>query len=206
MRNQDSPEAGIVVRPSKPINPASQAECDYRQDHLPASGISSGADLERDHGIKISDACVYRILKRNSLGRLPRGARLRKVHTRRYQQQVRGCRIQVDVKFLKFIEKRAPLKRHQYTAINDATRIRALNIYDRHTQANAMDFIDTVIASLPFRMREARTDHFLHLFVLPLSSRAPRARHQQQRRDRPPFQYARPARHRRAAPHRTVPR
>ena len=39
------------------------------------------------------------------------------------------------------------MRRYQYTAIDDATRVRALRIYDRHTQANAIAFIDYVIAS-----------------------------------------------------------
>ncbi|GFE67375.1 hypothetical protein KIN_44490 [Litoreibacter roseus] len=34
------------------------------------------------------------------------------------------------------------MRRFQYTAIDDATRVRALKIYDKHTQANAIDFID----------------------------------------------------------------
>ena len=46
--------------------------------------------LARYHGINISDAGVYRILKRNGLNRLPRGTRLRKVHTKRYNKQVPG--------------------------------------------------------------------------------------------------------------------
>jgi len=43
--------------------------------------------LERYHGIKISDACIYRILYRHNLNRLPRGTRARKVHTKRYQNR-----------------------------------------------------------------------------------------------------------------------
>ena len=41
------------------------------------------------------------------------------------------------------------IKRYQYTAIDDATRVRALTVYDRHTQANAIAFIDHVIARFP---------------------------------------------------------
>ena len=67
-----------------------------------------------------------------------------------------GHQIQVDVKFLKFDGKDGkPVKRYQYTAIDDATRVRALKIYDRHNQANAIDFFNTVIARFPFRIREA---------------------------------------------------
>ena len=43
--------------------------------------------LERYHGIRISDAGVYRILCRNGLNRLPRGTRVRKVRTKRYNKQ-----------------------------------------------------------------------------------------------------------------------
>lgn len=51
------------------------------------------------------------------------------------------------------------IRRFQYTAIGDATRVRALKFYDRHTQANAIVFIDHVIATFPFQIREVRTDN-----------------------------------------------
>lgn len=34
------------------------------------------------------------------------------------------------------------IKRFQYPAIDDATRIRALKIYERHTKANAINFVN----------------------------------------------------------------
>ena len=77
--------------------------------------------LARDHDIKISGAGASRILTRNGRDRLPRGTRLRKVHTTRYRQQFPGHQIQVDV-FLIFRGKDGrPIKRYQYTAIDDAT-------------------------------------------------------------------------------------
>ena len=57
--------------------------------------------MARYHGIKISDASVYRTLCRHGVNRLPRNVGLRKIHTKRYQKQVPGHQIQVDVKFLK---------------------------------------------------------------------------------------------------------
>ena len=73
-----------------------------------------------------------------------------------------GHQIQVDVKFLIFRGKDGkPIKRYQYTAIDDATRVRALKVYSRYTQANAIDFLDYVIKSFPFRIREVRTDNVL---------------------------------------------
>lgn len=116
--------------------------------------------LVRYHEIKISDASVYRILRRNGLNRLPRGMRMRKLHTKCYQKQVPGHHIQVDVKFLTFKGKRGDkVRRFQYTAIDDATRVRALKIYDKHKQANAIDFIDHIIEKFPFRICEIRTDN-----------------------------------------------
>jgi len=116
--------------------------------------------LERYHGIKLSDAGIYRILKRNGLNRLPGGTRVRKVHTKRYNKQIPGHHIQMDVKFLTFIGNRGQkVRRFQYTAIDDATRVRALKVYKRHTQANAIDFVEHIIEKFPFRIREIRTDN-----------------------------------------------
>ena len=42
--------------------------------------------LARYHSIKLYDATIYRILKRNCLNRLLRGTRLRKVRTKRYNK------------------------------------------------------------------------------------------------------------------------
>ena len=51
------------------------------------------------------------------------------------------------------------VRRFQYTAIDDATRVRALKIYERHTQLNAIDFIDHVVSRFPFRIKTIRTDN-----------------------------------------------
>ena len=115
--------------------------------------------LERYHGVKINDISVYRILCRHGLNRLPRNSGRRKVHTKRYEKQVPGHHLQVDVKFLKFKDKNnRSIRRYQYTAIDDATRIRALKIYPRHNQAYACKFIDYVIEKFPFRIHTVRTD------------------------------------------------
>ena len=50
------------------------------------------------------------------------------------------------------------MRRYQYTAIDDATRVRALKIYKRHTQKSAIDFIDYVVEKFPFRIQTIRTD------------------------------------------------
>ena len=64
------------------------------------------------------------------------------------------------VKFLYFNDSQGHrIKRFQYTAIDDATRIRALKIYDRHTQSNAIDFINYVVEKFPFRIKMIRADN-----------------------------------------------
>lgn len=115
--------------------------------------------LERYHGFKTSCSSVYRTLKRNGIGRLPRKAGRRAIHTRRYAKQVPGHHIQIDVKFLNLTsEDGRKIRRYQYTAIDDATRVRALKIYGRHNQRSSIDFIDYVIEKFPFRIHTVRTD------------------------------------------------
>jgi transposase InsO family protein len=76
-----------------------------------------------------------------------------------YNKQAPGHHIPMDVKFLIIRNKSGKkLEDYQYTAIDDATGVRALKIYDRHTQRNAMAFVDHVIAKFPFRIQQIRTD------------------------------------------------
>jgi transposase InsO family protein len=115
--------------------------------------------LERYHGIKTSSSSVYRTLVRHKLSRLPRNTTRRAIHTKRYAKRVPGHHIQVDVTFLTLKDTEGKkIRRFQYTAIDDATRIRALKVYQRHTQKNAIDFIDYVIEKFPFRIHTIRTD------------------------------------------------
>ena len=115
--------------------------------------------MDRYHGIHIGFSSVYRILVRNGLNRLPDKADRRALHTRRYAKQVPGHHMQMDVKVLTLKSAGGDrVRRYQYTAIDDATRIRALKVYRCHTQKNAIDFIDYVIEKFPFRLHTVRTD------------------------------------------------
>jgi transposase InsO family protein len=115
--------------------------------------------LERYYGITTSCSTVYRTLIRNGLRRLPKTVGRRAIHTRRYSKNVPGHHIQMDVKFLKLkTTEGRTVRRFQYTAIDDATRIRALKIYKYHNQKSAIDFVDYVIEKFPFRIHTIRTD------------------------------------------------
>ncbi len=82
--------------------------------------------LEQYHAVKTSSSSVYRTLVRHGLRRLPRNVGLRAIHTKRYAKQVPGHHIQVDVTFLTLNNAEGKkIRRFQYTAIDDATRIRA---------------------------------------------------------------------------------
>lgn len=115
--------------------------------------------LQRYHDISISESTAYRILKAHGISKLSRDKVKRTTHSKRYSKSVPGHHVQVDVKFLFFKDLHGKrIKRFQYTAIDDATRIRALKIYNRHTQKNAIDFIDFVVNKFPFRIKTIRTD------------------------------------------------
>lgn len=115
--------------------------------------------LDRYHGIKTSESSVTRTLVRNGENRLPKTASRRTVHTKRYFKKVPGHHVQVDVKFLSLKDPKGHMvRRFQYTAIDDATRVRALKIYVRHNQQNAIDFVDYFIDKFPFRIHTIRTD------------------------------------------------
>ena len=111
--------------------------------------------LERYHDIHISESSVYRILKRNNVEPLDKKTQRRAMHTIRYEKDTPGHQVQVDVKFLIFEGPNgSKVKRFQYTAIDDATRIRALKIYDKHNQDCAIDFVDYVIAKFHFELTQ----------------------------------------------------
>jgi len=115
--------------------------------------------LERYHGITVSESSVSRTLVKYKINHLPKTASKRTLHTRRYSKDVPGHHVQVDVKFISLRDQDGnKVKRFQYTAIDDATRIRALKIYRQHNQKNAIDFIDHVENKFPFRIHTIRTD------------------------------------------------
>jgi len=118
--------------------------------------------MERFHGLRITSAGAYYVLKRNGMNKLPENQRKRSIPSSftRYEKKVPGHHVQLDVKFLFFQDSGGKtIKRFQFTAIDDASRIRALKVYQKHTQKSAIDFIDYVINKFPFRIHTIRTDN-----------------------------------------------
>ncbi|MGH7901966.1 MAG: IS481 family transposase [Thermodesulfobacteriota bacterium] len=117
--------------------------------------------LLRYHDIRITPSAIYRILKRLQMSRLPANQRYRPLKERfkRYEKPIPGHNIQIDVKFLDPIPGLTPKKFYQYTAIDDCTRIRILKIYNRYNQKNSIEFLDYVLAKLPFSVHSIQTDN-----------------------------------------------
>ncbi|TWP43827.1 IS481 family transposase [Lentzea tibetensis] len=124
--------------------------------------------LKRYHDIEISTSGVWRILKRLGMGKLPANQRYKRHDRRwkRYEKQRPGHQVQIDVKF---VEPLTPVgaakpvgrrgKFYQYTAIDDCTRLRVLKIYPRNNQKTAIQFVDHVLAQLPFAVEAIQTDN-----------------------------------------------
>jgi transposase len=102
--------------------------------------------LKRYHDITVSDSGVWRILKRLGMNRLPASQRYKPRDRRwkRYEKQLPGHHVQIDVKFIAPVTRAAERKAaasagtsapgarrkkyYQYTAIDDCTRLRVLRI------------------------------------------------------------------------------
>ncbi|MFC2089043.1 IS481 family transposase [Calditrichota bacterium] len=115
--------------------------------------------LERYHGSIISESIASRTLVKYKINRLPKTAYKRTLHTKRYCKDTAGYHVQIDVKFITLSNALGnKIKRYQFTAVDDATRIRAVKIYNKHNQKNAIEFIDDVVNKFLFRIHTIRTD------------------------------------------------
>jgi transposase InsO family protein len=116
--------------------------------------------LKRYHDVTISNSGVWRILKRLDMSRLPTSQRYKRLDKRwqRYEKQLPGHQVQIDVKFIEPIKGAPRKKYYQYTAIDDCTRIRVLRIYPQNNQKTAIQFADYVLEKLPFVVQVMQTD------------------------------------------------
>jgi len=105
---------------------------------------------------------VWRILKRLDMSRLPTSQRYKRLDKRwkRYEKQLPGHQVQIDVKFIQPIKGVTPAKKYyQFTAIDDCTRLRVLRIYPKLNQKTAIEFVDYVLQRLPFPVQVIQTDN-----------------------------------------------
>lgn len=114
------------------------------------------SELLRLHEIKLSLATIHKVLighHANPIKKLRR-----KKQYIRYARAIPGDRIQIDTC------KIAP-GIYQYTAVDDCTRWRVLEIYSRRTATNTLDFIDKMIEQFPFPIQRIQSDRGREFFA-----------------------------------------
>jgi len=77
----------------------------------------------------------------------------------RYCRPVPGERIRMDTC------KIAPRICTKYTAIDDCTRYRVFQIYEKRTADSTLDFLDKVLEHLPFPVQRIQTDRGMEFFA-----------------------------------------
>lgn len=128
---------------------------DFRsQRNLGARRIQS--ELLRLHETSLSLATIHKVLKNHQVKPIRKLRRDKKY--KRYSRPVPGDRVQIDTC------KIAP-GIYQYTAVDDCTRWRVLEIYKRRTATNTLSFIDKMIEEFPFPIQRIQSDRGLEFFA-----------------------------------------
>ena len=157
---------GLRDRSSKPHHSPNATSAEvvgkimYLRQHYHFGPQKIAIYLKRYHDIRMSPSGVWRVLERLGMNRLPSSQRHQSHQKRwkRYEKQQPGHRVQVDVEFITSVGA-AGKKLYQFTAIDDCTRIRVLKAYPRCNQKTAIQFLDYLLARLPFRVDVIQTDN-----------------------------------------------
>jgi len=113
-------------------------------------------ELLREHNFQLSLASIHKVLTKNEVK--PLVFQRKKKDFIRYQRPTPGDRVQMDTC------KIAP-GIYQYTAVDDCTRYRVLDVFSRRTAANTLLFIDKVIEEMPFSIQRIQTDRGTEFFA-----------------------------------------
>jgi transposase len=114
------------------------------------------SELQRLHNISISLATIHKVLTNNNSKPIRKLKRHKKFI--RYSRPIPGDRVQIDTcKIGPGI--------YQYTAVDDCSRFRVLDIYPRRTAANTLKFIDKMIEEFPFPIQRIQSDRGLEFFA-----------------------------------------
>ena len=113
-------------------------------------------ELLREHNIQLSLASIHKVLTKNEVK--PLVFQRKKKDFIRYQRPIPGDRVQMDTC------KIAP-GIYQYTAVDDCSRYRVLEVFSRRTASNTLLFIDKVIEEMPFSIQRIQTDRGTEFFA-----------------------------------------
>lgn len=113
-------------------------------------------ELIRLHNCPLSLASIHKALTTQQAYPIKKLRRKKKF--KRYSRPIPGDRIQMDTcKISPGI--------YQYTAVDDCSRWRVLEIYKRRTANNTLHFLDLVIEQFPFAIQRIQTDRGLEFFA-----------------------------------------
>ena len=106
------------------------------------------------HELGLGHSTVQRVLERHGRNQLPRPVRPK---PRRYEKQRPGELLHLDVKFLPALRN----ARHdfEFAAVDDFSREAVVSIRTEQTSAVAADFLERVVAALPYRIEAVLTDN-----------------------------------------------
>lgn len=157
-------ESGLIDRSRKPHFSPNQKIADNHikwvlglreERNLGARRIQT--ELIRLHQQSFSLATIHKILITHHVK--PIKKLRRKKQFKRYQRPIPGDRIQMDTC------KIAP-GIYQYTAVDDCSRWRVLEIYKRRTAENTFNFIDLILEQFPFPIQRIQTDRGREFFAI----------------------------------------
>ncbi len=142
--------------PNKKINKEiSDLILDLRENrNLGARRIQS--ELLRLNDLSLSLATIHKVLISLNAKPIKKLRRLKKF--KRYQRPIPGDRVQMDTC------KIAP-GIYQYTAVDDCSRWRVLEIYKRRTATNTLKFLDKIVEQFPFPIQRIQTDRGREFFA-----------------------------------------
>lgn len=114
------------------------------------------SELIRLFEIKLSIATIHKVLKNSNAKPIVKLKRKKKF--KRYQRPIPGDRVQIDTCKIK-------PGIYQYTAVDDCTRFRVLEIYMRRTANNTLLFLDKMVEEFPFPIQRIQSDRGLEFFA-----------------------------------------
>jgi len=114
--------------------------------------------LEDKHGYSRSVCSLNRIMKQLGIGR--KKQRKKRYTAKPYDTPKNpGERVQLDVKYVPSVCLVKGIKLYQYTAVDEATRIRCRVIFDEHSNWNSVRFLHHVRKKFPFAIQCVQTDN-----------------------------------------------
>jgi transposase len=111
------------------------------------------------HGYTRSCCALNRAMKKMEIGR--RKQRKKRYKPKPYETpKTAGERVQIDVKYVpsECLLEGMP-KLYQYTAVDEATRLRHRMVFDEHSNANSVMFLKQVRRRFPFPIQCVQTDN-----------------------------------------------